>query len=184
MIRSRRDGQQLEEVLKEVRAGSGLTPKSEVSPRERRERMGQSGATVWLTGMPGSGRWSLAYALERRLFDLGRTAHVLDPIGEDLESMAAAARACTDAGLITICAFESRLRAERAEVRARIGAERFFEVYVDTHVAVAHERRPDADFEGFEAPDDPAARINLDRIRMHSAVDAIIEVLEKAGQFD
>ena len=72
---------------------------------------------MWLTGLPGSGRWSLAYALERRLFDLGRTAHVLDPVGEDLDSITAAARACTSAGLITICAFESRLRSERAQVR-------------------------------------------------------------------
>jgi bifunctional enzyme CysN/CysC len=184
MIRTAQGEQDLEQALKEVRAGSGLTPQTEVSPRERRERMGQSGATVWLTGLPGSGRWSLAYALERRLFDLGRTAHVIVPIGENLESMISAARACTMAGLITICAFESKQRAERAHVRERIGEKRFFEVFVDTELAVARERRPDADFAGFERPEAPAVVVHLDRIRMHSAVEQIIDALDEAGQFE
>jgi bifunctional enzyme CysN/CysC len=183
MIRTGQGGQDLEAALKEVRAGSGLQPKTEVSPRERRERFGQSGATVWLTGLPGSGRWSLAYALERRLFDLGRTAHVADPTGETLASMISIASACTRAGLITICAFESKTRAEREQVRARLGDGRFFEVFVDTSLDVARERRPDADFSGFEAPASPALRVQLDRIRLHDAVEQVIKVLEAAGQF-
>jgi bifunctional enzyme CysN/CysC len=184
MIRTGQGGQDLEAALKEVRAGSGLAPKTEVSPRERRERMGQSGATVWLTGLPGSGRWSLAYALERRLFDLGRTAHVADPVGESLESMASVARACTKAGLITICAFESKLRSEREQVRARVGAERFLEVFVDTSLEVCRERRPDADFSGFEAPEAPAVTVQLDRIRLHDAAEQVLLALERAGQFE
>lgn len=183
MIRTLQGGQDLEQALKEIRAGSGLTPKTEVSPRERRERMGQSGATIWLTGYPGSGRWSLAYALERRLFDLGRTAHVADPVGEVLPSMISAARACTNAGLIAICAFEAKLQSEREEVRTRIGAQRFFEVFVDTSLEVCKERRPDADFEGFEPPSAPAVTVQLDRMRLHDAVDRVIEALARAGQF-
>jgi bifunctional enzyme CysN/CysC len=42
---------------------------SQVSPRERRERLKQSGVTVWLTGLPGVGKSAIAYAVERRLFD-------------------------------------------------------------------------------------------------------------------
>jgi bifunctional enzyme CysN/CysC len=183
MIRTAHGGQDLEQALKEIRAGSGLTPKSEVSPRERRERMGQGGATVWLTGLPGSGRWTLAYALERRLFDLGRTAHVADPVGENLQSMIAAARACTSAGLITICAFESKLQSEREQARARIGQERFIEIFVDTSLQVCKERRPDADLTGFESPEAPALTVQLDRMRLHDAVDQIVDVLERAGQF-
>jgi len=184
MIRTSAGEQDLDLALKEVRAGSGLTPKTEVSPRERRERFGQSGATVWLTGLPGSGRWSLAYALERRLFDLGRTAHVIDPTGQNLASVAAAARAVSAAGLIAICAFESKLRSERDQVRARVGAQRFFEVFVDTDAAVAQERRPDADLSGFEPPDAAALTVHLDLIRMHDVVDRVIALLEKAGQFE
>jgi len=184
MIRTALGEQELDDAFREIRAGSGLTPKTEVSPRERRERMGQSGATVWLTGYPGSGRWSLAYALERRLFDLGRTALVADPVGENLVSMISAARAATNAGLIVICAFEAKQRTEREQVRERIGAQRFFEVFVDTDLAVCQERRPDADFTGFEPPEAPAATVQLDRMRLHNAVDQVLDALERAGQFE
>jgi bifunctional enzyme CysN/CysC len=184
MIRSAGAEQELEEALKEVRAGSGIAPKTEVSPRERRERMGQSGATVWLTGYPGSGRWSLAYALERRLFDLGRTAHVIDPVGERLDSVIAAVRACTQAGLIAICAFEAKSASDRERARGRVGADRFIEIFVDTELDICKERRPDADFSGFEVPKAPAAVVHLERIRLHDAVDVVLETLERAGQFE
>ncbi|MFI5308709.1 MAG: sulfate adenylyltransferase subunit CysN [Polyangiales bacterium] len=183
MIRITGGEQNLEQALKEVRAASGFSPKTEVSPRERRERFGQTGATVWLTGQPGSGRWTLAYALERRLFDLGRTAHVIVPTGESLPSMISIARACSDAGLITICAFETKTRAEREQVRARVGAQRFVEVFVDTSLEVSRERRPDSDFSGFETPEAPSLTVHLDRMRLHDAVEAVIDALERAGQF-
>src|SRR5690606_7551566 len=103
MILDGGDAQQsLASVLSELSAGSAIEPMSQVSPKEREERMGQKGMTVWLVGLPGSGRWALAYALERKLFDLGRTATVVDPRGEDLRSMISAAKAASDAGLVTV----------------------------------------------------------------------------------
>jgi bifunctional enzyme CysN/CysC len=176
--------QALDEALREVRAGSGLAPKTQVSPRERRERLGQTGATVWLAGLPGSGRWSLAYALERRLFDLGRTATVVDPTGETLESAISAAKACTDAGLVAICAFPSDKHADREHVKERVGDARLVVVYVNTSPALCRERRPDASFEGFEPPHAPHITLALDRMRTEAAVAAILEELDKRGQFD
>jgi bifunctional enzyme CysN/CysC len=176
--------QSLDDVMKELRAGSGLKPATQVSPRERRERLGQSGATIWLTGLPGSGRWSLAYALERKLFDLGRTAHVVTPFAETLDSITSAAHACTHAGLITICAFPSYKRADRAKVREALGPDKFIEVFVDTDAALCRERRPDASFEGFEPPATPELTVHLDQVRMYQAIDAIVDVLGKHGQFD
>jgi bifunctional enzyme CysN/CysC len=176
--------QSLDEAMKEVRAGSGLAAKTQVSPRERRERFGQSGATLWLTGLPGSGRWSLAYALERKLFDLGRTAHVVAPFADTLDSITSAAHACTHAGLITICAFPSYKRADRARVRAALGPDKFIEVFVDTDPALCRERRPDASFDGFEPPEQAELSVKLDRLRIHQAIEAIVDVLEKHGQFD
>jgi bifunctional enzyme CysN/CysC len=185
MIRDEGSGKQsLDDAFKEIRAGSGLTPKTQVSPRERRERFGQSGATVWLTGLPGSGRWALAYALERKLFDLGRTAYVVTPFAETLESITSAAHACTNAGLITICASASYKRADRAKVRAALGKDRFIEIFVDTDPGLCRERRPDADFEGFEAPLAAEAVVNLDQLRMHQAIETIVDVLTQHGQFD
>ena len=169
----------LDEQLAELRAGSGLRPRTQVSAKERDERMGQKGSTVWLVGLPGSGRWPLAYALERRLFDLGRTATVVDPTGEDLRSMVSAAKACTDADLVCICAFPSHSKADRAYLRERIGAERVTMVYVNTDEALCRERRPDARFDGFEAPEKVDLTVALDQVRLDDAVDMILGLLEK-----
>ncbi|MDD9942186.1 MAG: sulfate adenylyltransferase subunit CysN [Myxococcales bacterium] len=184
MIRSEKAAQSLDDVMREVRAGSAMQPKTQVSSRERRERLGQVGATVWLTGLPGSGRWALAYALERKLFDDGRTAHVVDPFREDLDSVISAARACTNAGLITICAFTSFKRSEREQVRERVGAERFFEVFVDTDPHVCLERRPQASLSGFEPPEASSVRVELNEMRLDPAVHAVVAALADAGQFE
>jgi len=176
--------QNIGEVMKELHAESAMEPKTFVSPNERMERFGQRGATVWLTGLPGSGRWALAYALERKLFDEGRTATVVSPVGEDLRSMISAAKAITDAGLINICAFPSPTRTDREKLKERIGGDRVIQVYVNTDVALCRERRPDADFSSFEAPDDPDITVALDEMRIDKAVEAILEALEERGQFE
>jgi len=176
--------QNIGEVMKELHAESAMEPKTFVSPNERMERFGQRGATVWLTGLPGSGRWALAYALERKLFDEGRTATVISPVGEDLRSMISAARAITDAGLINICAFPSPTRTDRDKLKERIGGDRVIQVYVNTDVALCRERRPDADFSSFEPPDDPDIIVALDEMRIDKAVETILEALKERGQFE
>ncbi len=176
--------QDLDAVMRELDAGSALEPKTFVSPRERMDRFGQRGATVWFTGLPGSGRWTLAYALERKLFDQGRTATVVSPEGEDLRSMISAAKAATDAGLITICAFPSPTQHDRDQLRARLGPERVVQVFVDTDEALCRKRRPNADFSSFEKPQSPDVRISLDKMRIDEAVDCILDALEGRGQFE
>jgi len=173
------DKQSLDDAFKELRAGSGLTPRTQVSPRERLERFGQNGATIWLTGLPGSGRWALAYALERKLFDLGRTAHVVTPFAQTIESITSSAHACTAAGLFTICAYPAYTQVERDQVRAALGPGRFVEVFVDTPLALCQERRPDADFSGFEAPSSPELVVQLEHQRTVYAIEAILGVLDK-----
>ncbi|MCA9530980.1 MAG: sulfate adenylyltransferase subunit CysN [Myxococcales bacterium] len=174
--------QGIEDALKELHAGSAIAPKTFVSPTERRERLGQSGATVWLTGLPGSGRWTLAFALERRLFDLGHTATVVDPRDEDLRSMISAAKAATDAGLITICAFPSPKHDDRAQLRSRVGAERVVQVFVNTDPALCRERRPDADQSAFEPPEHFELEVRLHETRIDAAVEQIIALLRTRGQ--
>jgi bifunctional enzyme CysN/CysC len=184
MIALEDTGQDLEEALKELRAESAMEPKTFVSPNERMERFGQRGATVWLTGLPGSGRWALAYALERKLFDQGRTATVVIPVGEDLRSMISAAKAVTDAGLINICAFPSPTKQDRIQLAERIGENRVVQVYVNTDPALCRERRPDADFSTFEPPENPDVTVALDNMRIDKAVKIILEALEARGQFE
>jgi bifunctional enzyme CysN/CysC len=177
-------GQNMGDIMKELHAESALQPKTFVSPNERMERFGQKGATVWLHGVPGSGRWTLAYALERKLFDEGRTATVVSPVGEDLRSMISAAKGITDAGLINICAFPSPTRTDRDKLKERIGEDRVIQVYVNTDLALCKERRPDADFSSFEPPEDPDITVALDEIRIDKAVEVILDALKERGQFD
>jgi bifunctional enzyme CysN/CysC len=184
MIIAQEGEQDLEEAMRELRAGSGLVIRTQVSPRERRERLGQTGVTVWLSGLPGSGKVTVAYVLERKLFDLGHSAHVLAPEGDPLSAIAVAAKGLTDAGLITICALPSKTRAERGLVRERVGGERFAEVFVNTDAELCRERKPQADFEGFEAPDAADLTIVVDDEGIERAVDEIIELLAKRGQVD
>ncbi|MDB4977404.1 MAG: adenylyl-sulfate kinase [Myxococcaceae bacterium] len=184
MICPDESAQDVDDIVREARAGSGLENKTQVSPRERRERLGQSGVTVWLSGLPGSGKVTLAYVLERKLFDLGHAAHVLAPEGDPLSAIAVASKGLTDAGIITICALPSKTRAERSAVRERVGTARFAEIFVNTDPALCRERRPDADFEGFEAPDAADLTVSLDQSRVERAVDKIIELLAQRGQVD
>ena len=138
----------------EENAASVERPRTQVSPDERSERLGQKGATVWLTGLPASGKTAIAYALERRLFDQKRLAVVIDPdaglsrgVQPDGSSPAQTpelARRTTDAGLLAIFAYASPLRADREAIRDVVGPDRFVEV----HVATSLERRTQRDHRG------------------------------------
>ena len=184
MIVGQEATQNLEALLLEARAGSALEPKTQVSPRERFDRLGQRGATIWLTGLPGSGRWTLAYALERQLFDEGRTATVIDPTGQDLSGVISACLAATNAGFIAICAYKSYRKAERALVRDRIGDDRVLEVFVNTDEALCRERRPKADFKGFEAPTGSDLTFDLGSGNFKQKLADILQGLEDARQFE
>jgi bifunctional enzyme CysN/CysC len=124
---------------------------------ERCERLGQRPFTLWLTGLPRSGKTSLAYALEKELFARGRHAHVLD--GENLRAgissdlgfspadrwehqrrAAQIARLDNERGLITIVSLVSPIEADREQARRIVGAERFFEVHCDASVEACEAR--------------------------------------------
>jgi bifunctional enzyme CysN/CysC len=134
---------------------------SNVSTEERSARFGQRPVTVLLTGLTGAGKSTVAYALERKLFDQGRSVTVLDgqnmrlrmsrDLGfsdedrsENLRRTAEVARLMNDAGLICVAAFI----APSAEIRQRaaeaIGDERFLLIHLAASVEVCRQRAPDA----------------------------------------
>jgi bifunctional enzyme CysN/CysC len=170
---------------------------TQVSPRERAERLKQKGAVVWLTGLPGSGKTAIAFALERRLFDLQGFALVLDPddgAGGDTPPDGASpkhapefARRAADAGLIAIFAFASPRGAERAAARDAVGAERFLEVHVTTSLATRKQRDTHGVYaEGRaelreEAPAEPALTISLDGGDPEQAAERIVAMLTERG---
>ena len=117
----------------------------------------QKPAVVWLTGLSGSGKSTIANALERQLARMNRHTFLLDgdnvrhglnkDLGfteadrvENIRRVGEVAKLMTDAGLIVITAFISPFRAERDMVRAMMQPGEFLEVFVDTDLSVAEQR--------------------------------------------
>ena len=139
-------------------AGQNLSsPRSKIEPAARAQRLGQKPFTLWLTGLPRSGKSSLAFELERRFFDLGRPVVALDgevlrqglcsDLGfsgpdrdENLRRAAELARLLNDQGLIVIAAFVSAARAARERVRRIVGPERFLEAWCQAPLEVVEAR--------------------------------------------
>ncbi len=192
------EGEAAPETRASQRPGALIgTPHSQVSHEERAERLGQKGCTVWLTGLPASGKSEIAYALERRLFDIKRLAMVIDPDdglstgvqpdGSSPWQTPELARRATDAGLICIFAYASPLRADRETIRDVVGAERFVEVHVDTSLQVRKQRARRGDYgpghsqPSEETPATPDVTVSLDGGDAEEAAQAIVQTLVKRG---
>jgi adenylyl-sulfate kinase len=131
----------------------------QVTGDERTLLLKQKPATLWLTGLSGAGKSTVACALERRLLNRGHAAYVLDgdnvrhglnrDLGfspqdraENIRRIAEVARLLNDAGLIVITAFISPYREDRETARSIVGSAGFLEVHVNTPLQVCEERDP------------------------------------------
>ena len=191
------EGEAAPEARDSQRPATADRARSQVSADERSERLGQKGCTVWLTGLPASGKTAIAYALERRLFDLKRLAMVVDPddgLSQDIEANGSSpwqtpelARRSTDAGLIVIFSYASPLLADREAIRAAVGAERFVEVYVNTSLTVRKQRDARGDYgpghaaPTAEPPREAAIEVSLDQGDAEAVADSIVKTLVQRG---
>jgi bifunctional enzyme CysN/CysC len=153
-----------------------------VTPRQRAMRNGHSGCVVWLTGLSGSGKSTIATELERELFNQGKQVYVLDGDNmrhglahdlafspedrrENIRRVGEVAKLFSDAGMIIITAFISPYRADREGVRAIMRPGEFIEVFVNAPIDVCEHRDPKGlylkarsgaitDFTGISAPYD------------------------------
>jgi adenylylsulfate kinase len=154
-----------------------------VTKADRESVTGHKACTIWMTGLPASGKSTLAVALEQALWDRGVHSYVLDgdnirhglnkDLGfspearaENIRRIGEVAKLFTNAGVINITAFISPYRADRDQARKIMDEGEFLEVFVDCPVEVCEQRDPKGhyrkaragemkEFTGVSAPYEP-----------------------------
>ncbi len=153
-----------------------------VTREERVANMGQKGCTLWMTGLSGSGKSTVAVALEQVLLQRGKHAYRLDgdnirfglnknlgfsaeDRAENIRRIGEVSKLFADAGMITIASFISPYTADRDAARKLHEDDgiHFAEVYVNTPLDVSEERDPKGlykkaragEIKGFTGIDDP-----------------------------
>ena len=204
MILDRRTSEDESDHWDEEPRSESLTREiSNVSAQERVARYGQSPVTVLLTGLPGAGKSSTAYGLERKLFDRGRSAVVIDgqnmrlgisrDLGfsgadrsENLRRAAEFGKLMNHNGLLCILALVAPSEEAREKAAQVVGEDQFLVVHLKASAEVCEARNQEArDGETNERAEldyqEPAqADLVLDTEKLDSVecVDAIIELLE------
>jgi len=125
----------------------------------RSEQKKQKPCVLWFTGLSGSGKSTVAGAVEQALFELGAHTYLLDGDNvrmglckgltfsdadrkENIRRIGEVAKLMVDAGLIVLTAFISPHREDRDQVRLLLPETEFIEVFVDTPLAVCEQRDP------------------------------------------
>lgn len=180
---------------------------SKVSEDERAARFGQRPVTILFTGLPGAGKSTTAYGVERALFEQGRNSVVLDGqnlrlgISRDLgfspENRSENVRRCAEiaslfngAGLISLVSLvapDDEVRQKAAEV---VGADRFLVVHMNAPAEVCAERNQrerDAGHEGllrYEPPQSPDLILDSDKLSPAECVTRVLELLAERDIID
>jgi len=158
-----------------------------VSRELREQQHGHQGVVLWFTGLSGSGKSTVAGALEQALHRAGVSSYLLDgdnvrhglcrDLGfsdadrkENIRRVGEVAKLMIDAGLVVLTAFISPHRAERQSVREMVGEGRFIEVFVDTPLAICEARDPKGLYKKARAGE----------LRNFTGIDAVYEAPEAA----
>jgi bifunctional enzyme CysN/CysC len=138
-----------------IKKGNSLIP-----TESRQARLNQKGVTLWFTGLHGSGKNELAFSLEKKLFENGATAVLLDGSSlrsglnrgldfspadraEQLRRVAHICKLLNDQGIITICSFISHIRSLREQIAEIIGKDKFHLFYMDAPIDYCKKNKPD-----------------------------------------
>ncbi|WP_105265154.1 adenylyl-sulfate kinase [Pseudoalteromonas sp. T1lg76] len=130
-----------------------------VDKQKRQQQNGHKSCILWFTGFSGSGKSTIAGALEAKLHELGQHTYLLDgdnvrhglcgDLGfsdadrkENIRRVGETAKLMVDAGLIVLTAFISPFQEERDMVRNLVGEAEFIEVYLDTPLTTCEQRDP------------------------------------------
>jgi bifunctional enzyme CysN/CysC len=185
----------------------------DINKGSRAALKGQKPCVLWFTGLSGAGKSTIANLVEKQLHALGRHTYLLDgdnvrhglnrDLGftdadrvENIRRVAEVAKLMTEAGLIVMVSFISPFRAERRMARSLFGEGEFFEVHVDTPLAVAESRDVKGlykkarrgelkNFTGidspYEAPEHPEIYLDTGKTSPEDSATAIVDGLRRAG---
>jgi len=189
----------------------------DVSKRSRAAAKGQKPVILWFTGLSGAGKSTIANLVEKRLQAEGRHTYLLDgdnvrhglnrDLGfsdgdrvENIRRVAEVAKLMTEAGLIVLVSFISPFRAERAMARALFEPDEFFEIFIDTSLAVTESRDVKGlykkaragqlkNFTGidspYEPPENPEIHIDTARLSPVEAAERIVtDVMGRAPDWN
>lgn len=167
----------------------------DITREDRTQLLGQKGATLWFTGLSGSGKSTVAVALEKALYQRGKLTYRLDGdnirlginknLGfsaedrtENIRRIGEIAKLFVDSGVIALSSFISPYRADRDRVRELHGESgyAFIEVFVDCSLAAAEERDPKGlykkaragEIKNFTGIDDPYEAPTDAEIHLHT----------------
>lgn len=130
-----------------------------VSKSDRSKQKGQKACLIWFTGLSGSGKSTIANALERKLYALEKHTYLLDgdnvryglnkDLGftdsdrvENIRRIGEVSKLFIDAGLIVISAFISPFQSDRQNVRNLVNRDEFIEVFIDAPLEICEHRDP------------------------------------------
>lgn len=182
-----------------------------IGKKERSSIKAQKPCVLWLTGLSGSGKSSLANAVEKKLFEKGYHTYLLDGdnvrmgLNKDLsfdeasrnENIRRIAELCklfVDSGLIVLSAFISPFKKDRAMARALLDEGEFIEIFVDTPLELCEKRDVKGlykkarngeikNFTGISSPYEKPlnAEIHIKDYDFDENVELILRYLEKKG---
>ncbi|MDB2409542.1 adenylyl-sulfate kinase [Pseudomonadales bacterium] len=193
--------------MAEQKATNVTRHEGDINSEHRNQLLGQKGATIWFTGLSGSGKSTVAVALENALHKAGRLSYRLDGdnvrlginknLGfsaedrtENIRRIGEIAKLFVDTGVITLSSFVSPYRADRDIVRALHEASGmdFIEVFVDVPLDVAESRDPKGlykkaragEIKNFTGIDDPYEAPNNAEVVLNShemSLEKEVEIL-------
>jgi bifunctional enzyme CysN/CysC len=195
------------DVLSGVKSQNIFWSKGKIDREAREKRNKHKGAIIWLTGLSGAGKSTIATELERELFAMGLHTYILDGdnirhglsanLGfspedrqENIRRVGEVAKLLMDAGVLVITAFISPYRDDRRLARSIVDDNDFIEIYVNAPVEVCEQRDPKGlykkartgeikNFTGISAPYEAPEKPEVEvRTDKHSPAECVTQIID------